>query len=111
MTEPHMGHDLFFVLGQRSELIGREQELASLDQALDRAIATKTPQLVTILGNQGTGKSRVFAEWLQRVQGRDRLVRIYRGRAVAGGAPYTPFSRFLRERLAVPEGEDDAVQL
>jgi len=52
-----------------------------LDGVLERAMAYQAPQLCTILGNQGTGKSRLLSEWLGRVKARPEGVRVYRGRA------------------------------
>jgi class 3 adenylate cyclase len=42
--------------------VGREQELAHLRGALERAINERAPQLATIVGPPGIGKSRLVAE-------------------------------------------------
>src|SRR5690242_14056451 len=111
MTGPKAGSDAFGVLGQRSEFVGREQELIALDRALERAQEGRIPQLVTVVGNQGTGKSRLFAEWLARLQDKQSYVRVFRGAAVPNAPEYGPFSRFLRERFAIRESEEQEAQL
>jgi class 3 adenylate cyclase/tetratricopeptide (TPR) repeat protein len=46
-------------------LVGRQRELAVLDVALTAAIAESRPQLVTVLGSAGVGKSRLLDEYLR----------------------------------------------
>ena len=52
---------------QRSPLVGRERELAVLTDALTRCRDEHTPQLVTLVGVPGIGKSRLVAELLHVV--------------------------------------------
>ena len=46
----------------RAELVGRERELAVLHDAFERARHERTPQLVTLVGVPGIGKSRLVYE-------------------------------------------------
>jgi tetratricopeptide (TPR) repeat protein len=48
------------------EMVGRVEEMAALDAALERAVRFKAPQLVTVVGPTGIGKSRLCREWLKR---------------------------------------------
>ena len=50
--------------------VGRQDELGQLESALDLATETRTPQLATIVGAPGIGKSRLARELLERVQAR-----------------------------------------
>jgi tetratricopeptide (TPR) repeat protein len=102
--------DWFAVLGQPTELVGRELELRQLDAVLDRAIQYQAPQLVTILGNEGAGKSRLFVEWTRRTLARHPGVRIFCGRAEPGSAQYGVFTRLLRERFSLVDGEEGPAQ-
>ena len=47
-----------------SPLVGRERELAALTEALEAASATRSCQLVTLVGPAGIGKSRLIAEFM-----------------------------------------------
>jgi predicted ATPase len=50
----------------RSELVGRERELGIVRDAFERARHERTPQLLTLVGVPGIGKSRLVYE-LQRI--------------------------------------------
>jgi class 3 adenylate cyclase/tetratricopeptide (TPR) repeat protein len=50
--------------------VGRRDELEELERALALAVETRTPQLATIVGAPGIGKSRLARELLGRVQAR-----------------------------------------
>lgn len=85
---------------------GRRAELETLDRLLDRAVDYHAPQLVTLVGGQGIGKSRLLAEWLARVAVRaDPAVRALSGRARPNGKSHALVTDLLRERFAVLEGE------
>ena len=45
-----------------SPLVGRERELRLLDEAFERATQRRAPQLVTVIGEPGIGKSRLARE-------------------------------------------------
>jgi tetratricopeptide (TPR) repeat protein len=112
--------DPFAVRGSRSPLVGRDGELEAMVQAAWQAIEFRTPQLITVIGNQGTGKSRLIDELLSRIRlrgpeeagehgGAD--VRVCYGRARRDGPPYDALSSYLRDRFGLGEGEIDDVGL
>jgi predicted ATPase len=69
----------------RSALVGRERELAVVRDAFDRARHERTPQLLTLVGVPGIGKSRLVYE-LQRIVDADReLITWRQGRCLAYG--------------------------
>jgi class 3 adenylate cyclase/tetratricopeptide (TPR) repeat protein len=69
----------------RSELVGRERELAVVRDAFERARHESTPQLLTLVGVPGIGKSRLVYE-LQRIVDADpELVTWRQGRCLAYG--------------------------
>src|SRR6478736_1719544 len=89
-------------------LVGRESELAQLDGIFARPVEYQAPQLVTVVGTQGTGKTRLVAEWLARLLSRQAAgtagrPRVYRGRAVAGAGSFALVSRILRDRFGIQE--------
>ncbi|HEX8952222.1 MAG TPA: AAA family ATPase, partial [Polyangia bacterium] len=94
-------------------LVGREAELQQLDAIFARAVEYQAPQLVTVVGTQGTGKTRLVAEWLARLLARQPAgtagrPRVYRGRAVAGAGSFALISRILRDRFGIHESDDEA---
>ena len=90
----------------RAPLIGRGPEMRELDEALARALATKVPQSVTILGGAGIGKTRLVHEFLAKVRDRDRRVRAYRGTCREDGPAFGAVQRILKGRFSVIEGAD-----
>ncbi|MBP9087515.1 MAG: tetratricopeptide repeat protein [Kofleriaceae bacterium] len=70
------------VRGVRSVMVGRTAQLATLHDAVAQATDFAAPQLVTICGNQGTGKSRLIAELVLALRDRAGVaVRSFHGRA------------------------------
>ncbi len=90
----------------RAPLVGRESELAELDQALARAIATRTPQTVSLIGGAGVGKTRLVTELLARVSARERSARAFRGVAHESGPPHGVVQRILRARFGIADAAD-----
>lgn len=76
-------------------LIGREAELAKLDDALARA-ASGAGSLVLVCGPAGIGKSRLTEEALQRARGRGMRTASTANYANVR-APFGPFTDLLRE--------------
>ena len=77
-------------------LVGREDELAQLVEALERAVRTERVQRVTVIGEAGIGKSRLGQELADRVRDEaDVLV----GRCLAYGEAITfwPLRSVVRE--------------
>jgi class 3 adenylate cyclase/tetratricopeptide (TPR) repeat protein len=69
----------------RSELVGRERELGVVRDAFERARHERTPQLLTLVGVPGIGKSRLVYE-LQRIVDADpELITWRQGRCLAYG--------------------------
>src|SRR5262245_37304384 len=69
----------------RAQLVGRERELSVLRDAFDRARHERIPQLVTLVGVPGMGKSRLIYE-LSRIADVDpELITWRQGRCLAYG--------------------------
>ncbi len=68
-----------------SPFIGRERELAALQERLAWAASDRSPQLVTILGVPGIGKTRLVSELEQATAGADERPRWRQGRSLPYG--------------------------
>jgi class 3 adenylate cyclase len=69
----------------RTPLVGRARELEVLRQALGRARAENEPQLVTLIGVPGIGKSRLLSELFQIVDADPELITWRQGRCLPYG--------------------------
>jgi class 3 adenylate cyclase len=75
--------------------VGREDELAQLVAAFERAADTKTAQRITVLGAAGIGKSRLARELVQHV-GENANVVVGRCLAYGEGITYWPLAEIVR---------------
>jgi class 3 adenylate cyclase/tetratricopeptide (TPR) repeat protein len=69
----------------RLALVGRERELALLQDAYGRAIHEAVPQLVTVVGESGIGKSRLVNELFAFVDSEPDLISWRQGRCLPYG--------------------------
>ena len=83
--------------------MGRDPELATLASILDRAREYQAPQLVTLVGNQGTGKTRLLRELAAAVA---PPARVFAGSAASPSSRYSAILRLLRSRIGIGETED-----
>jgi class 3 adenylate cyclase len=85
-------------LGTRAEasvpMLGRTSELEALLGVWDRVVADRRPQLVTLFGPAGIGKSRLSSEFTKAVQQRD--ARVVWGRSLPYGE-VTPYGAFAAQ--------------
>jgi predicted ATPase/class 3 adenylate cyclase len=83
-------------------IVGREDELAVLIDALDRAAASGVCQVVTVAAPAGTGKSRLLKEFVSRSG-----ARAVRGRCLSYGEGLTfwPLAEIVRSVAGI--GNDD----
>ncbi len=70
---------------QRSKLVGRERELGALVDALARCRRELSPQLTTLVGVPGIGKSRLVTELFQVVEQDPDLIWWRQGRSLPYG--------------------------
>ena len=93
----------------RTELVGRERELAVLRDAFERARHERTPQLVTLVGVPGIGKSRLVYE-LSRIADADPELVIWRqGRCLAYGEGVTLWAlgEIVKAQAGIVEQDTD----
>ncbi len=89
--------------GLRAPMIGRDQELTLLETVYARTVAEGRPNLVTIYGDPGVGKSRLTAEFVAWVERQDPHPRLARGRCLpyGDGITYWPLAEILKSHSAV----------
>ena len=91
-----------------SRFVGREEEAATLEAALARAIAGDGG-VVAVLGEPGVGKSRLCYEFLQRC--RVRGIPVYEAHGVAHGksVPFLVVLELARSYFGIRESDGDQV--
>jgi len=89
-------------------LVGRSEELARMEGLFERAARDGAPQLMTVVGQAGMGKSRLLQELELRLRDRSQPPRIRHGRCLAfgQGIVYWPLAEMLRAECGIEEGED-----
>ncbi len=89
----------------RSPLVGRERELELLAATLERAIASREPSLVLVVGEPGIGKTRLVEEFADRASGRADL---FRGACLpyGEGSTWHPFEEVLRRDAGIGDADD-----
>ncbi len=97
------------VTRHRTPFVGRRRELAALQERLAWAASQRSPQLITILGVPGIGKSRLVSE-LHAAAGADEPLTWRRGRSLPYGDGVSFWA--LGEMVKAEAGilESDAVQ-
>jgi DNA-binding SARP family transcriptional activator/tetratricopeptide (TPR) repeat protein len=70
-------------------LIGRDRELSALLDAFERTRATRTPQMITLTGQAGIGKTRLIAELWHAVEADHDLIAWRQGRSTPYGEGVT----------------------
>ncbi|MFY9579057.1 MAG: AAA family ATPase, partial [Gaiellaceae bacterium] len=96
----------------RSPLVGRERELALLRETLVRVREERSPQLVTLVGVPGIGKSRLVYELMQFVEQGGVLTYWRQGRSLpyGEGVTYWALSEMVKAQAGILDGDsnDDA---
>ncbi len=86
-------------------MVGRDTELKIMAALVEQAIDFHAPQLITVVGNRGTGKTRLIAEFVERhIRGRSGTrVRACRGRARKQDPRFGAVGSLLRGRFGLRE--------
>jgi adenylate cyclase len=106
LAEPASARGLA-ALGLTAPLIGRADELDQLLGAFDR-MRKRRAQVVSLVGEAGTGKSRLLAEALARLQAEGRLADLAIRRATCsslGEPTYGVFGALFRDAYHVEPGD------
>jgi class 3 adenylate cyclase/tetratricopeptide (TPR) repeat protein len=90
-------------IGSSAPLVGRRGELSQLHALFERVTRDRSPQLVTILGEAGVGKTRLMREFERRLKRRGAAFHIRRGHCPGFGAGviYWPLLEMLRAECGI----------
>ena len=89
----------------RTVLVGRDRELAALRDGLARVRAERSPQLVTLIGVPGIGKSRLAYELRQIVEAEPDLITWRQGRSLpyGEGASFWALAEIVKAQAGILE--------
>jgi class 3 adenylate cyclase/tetratricopeptide (TPR) repeat protein len=93
----------------RTELVGREREVDLLRDALARVRADRSPQLVTLVGEPGIGKSRLVFELLDMVDRDPELIFWRQGRSLpyGEGVSFWALGEMVKAHAGILETDPD----
>jgi adenylate cyclase len=91
-----------------SRFVGREREMAALEEALGRAQKGEATAL-GVVAEPGIGKSRLYHEFAERCRGEGTEVFQAQGQAHGKSIPFMPILQMLRAFFGI--GDNDAEQL
>jgi class 3 adenylate cyclase/tetratricopeptide (TPR) repeat protein len=91
-----------------SRFVGREREMAALEEALGRARKGEATAL-GVVAEPGIGKSRLYHEFAERCRGEGTEVFQAQGQAHGKSIPFMPILQMLRAFFGI--GDNDAEQL
>ena len=96
-----------------SPFIGREIDLALLKGIFDKAAASSSVQLVTVVGEPGLGKSRIVAELFGYIDARPELVTWRQGRCLPYGEGITfwALGEIVKAHAGILESDDPATAM
>jgi predicted ATPase/class 3 adenylate cyclase len=96
------------VTAKRSQLVGRETEVAHLHEAFETAAARQMAHLVTIIGDAGVGKSRLIADFVDSVS---KQATVLRGRCLpyGDGITFWPIVDVTRQAAAIADEDPPEV--
>ncbi|MBD0328959.1 MAG: AAA family ATPase [Thermoleophilia bacterium] len=100
----------------RASLVGRERDLTVLREAFARARHEPAPQLVTLVGVPGIGKSRLVHELRRSLDAEPDLVRWRQGRSLpyGDGAAFSALAEIVKAEAGILEtdvADDTAAKL
>ena len=91
----------------RTELVGRERELGIVRDVFDRARHDRTPQLLTLVGVPGIGKSRLVYELRRIAEDDEELITWRQGHCLAYGDGVTMWAlgEIVKAQAGILEGD------
>ena len=89
--------------GLESPLIGRDKEVAALEDMFEQTVESRSCELVTVMGPAGVGKSRLTREFLPRLGNRTTVV-VGRCLPYGEGITFWPIIEVLKTAAGISDG-------
>ena len=91
-------------------LVGRDREVALLEDALARTLGERSPQLVTLVGVPGIGKSRLVLELYGAIERHPDLISWRHGRCLpyGEGVTFWALGEMVKAQAGILDGDDEA---
>ncbi len=96
--------------GLEAPFVGRERELAHVIESFEESAELTRARLVPVVGEAGSGKSRLLWEFFKYMDGVERIVRWHQGRCLSygDGVAYWALAEMIRARANIAEEESPA---
>ncbi len=96
--------------GLEAPLVGRDRELGLIIDAGERSAGERRAQLVAVVGDAGSGKSRLLWEFFKYLDGIQEVRWWHQGRCLSygEGVAFWALAEMVRARAGIVEGEDAA---
>jgi class 3 adenylate cyclase/tetratricopeptide (TPR) repeat protein len=96
--------------GLEAPFVGRDAELRHVISAWEESVARRATRLVTVVGDAGSGKSRLLWEYFKHIDGLEQEFRWHQGRCLSygEGVGYWALTEMVRSRAGIAEDEDAA---
>jgi class 3 adenylate cyclase/tetratricopeptide (TPR) repeat protein len=94
--------------GLEAPFVGRERELATIVESFEATVDDGHARLLSVVGEAGSGKSRLQWEFFKYVDGIQKYVRWHQGRCLSygEGVAYWALAEMVRARAGIVEEED-----
>jgi class 3 adenylate cyclase len=95
------------ISGIQPVFVGRGGELGDLQRAYDRVVSAGQPQLVTVVGDAGVGKTRLVREFWRWLSGQSPQPLLRSGRCLSygRGITYWPLGEVLKEHFGILDSD------
>ena len=94
--------------GLEAPFVGRAAELERIVSGSDEVASSGRAQLVAMVGEAGSGKSRLLWEYFKYIDGVEKVVRWHQGRCLSygEGVGYWALAEMVRARAGIVEEEE-----
>jgi class 3 adenylate cyclase/tetratricopeptide (TPR) repeat protein len=96
--------------GLEAPLVGRDRELQTIIESFEATEREGGARIVTVVGEAGSGKSRLLWEFFKYIDGIKRIILWHQGRCLSygDGVAYWALAEMVRVRAGIVEEEDTA---